>query len=326
MANIIVLGEVLFDNIAKKEDQHSQEMFLGGAPANCAMGITFLGNHNTLFVGGISTDDLGQQAYRALKKRGVEMEYVTRTDAPTRIVEVRYNSLSKERSFGGFQEGFEALYADEDIDPLVLQHAFFEKEISMLYTGSLIMAGKQSSEALYEMFALVEEKKIPLFLDVNMRPAFFSDEEEMFVALEVLLERASVIKISEDELFALNKKLFSFSQEASLDNKERLQEIAQMYIRRFPFLKMVLFTFGGKGSYAFQKNGDEYAFILDGRNAVDETGAGDAYCAGVIDEIVSQGEKGIELGNGNLSAIVQKGSALGAQAALCRGAICYIDK
>jgi sugar/nucleoside kinase (ribokinase family) len=197
MANIIVVGEVLFDRISEKGVANSYEMFLGGAPANCAMGISFFEKHTVFFVGGVGTDDFGRRALHTLKNNGVRTEYVTRTDYPTRIVTVKRDPIGNNRVFGGFQEGNKEIYADEDIHPIILQHAFFEREYTLLYTGSLIMAGRKSLDAVREMLALAQEKNIPIFLDVNMRPAFFSeDTSAMIVAIETFLSVASIVKMS----------------------------------------------------------------------------------------------------------------------------------
>ncbi|CAN8063186.1 unnamed protein product [Agarophyton chilense] len=283
---ILCAGEILYDLYAPP-DTSTQDIELwsrvpGGAPANVAAALAQLGT-GSAFIGMVGDDEGGDGLRRALVEKKVNIDGVqTAEGRRTRTVFVRVFE-DGDRDFVGFGGDNRSFADTQQIDgeklPGVL---FYAAKMLMLPTLGLAFDGcSKSYDLVLEMAKMCMLETV---VDVNWRPVFWSDysDEEARKRIVNMTRKADILKISLDEVrFVFGEAL----ARDALEDPERVRQTAQN--------KGVLITDGANGSaYAFN-----YGEAVAGRAAamqaeggvVDTTGAGDAFLAGFLSEMMRKG-------------------------------------
>jgi fructokinase len=160
---------------------------VGGGPANTAKAVARLG-HATYFVGGISSDDYGKAIEEELAGSGVDLSLVYRGDESTAlaIATIDENGLAK---YDFELEGTTSFAFDKSWLP--------EGEPEVIHLGSVATLLEPGAS---ELLKWVSSKSAPVIFDPNVRPSIQGDKAVYRVAVERWIEKASIIKLSEDDL------------------------------------------------------------------------------------------------------------------------------
>lgn len=251
----VVFGEVLFDRFADGSE------VLGGAPFNVAWHLAGLG-HQPLLITRVGTDELGDRVLEAMSLWGLDPAGVQRDSGrPTGTVEVGFDS--------GGQPSFDirAGVAWDAVEPAPALAAVGSAPTALLYHGSLAARSPVTAATLAELRVGLAA---PVFLDVNLRPPWWSVE-----TVERLLFGVRWAKLSDDELELL---------EAGGEVASRRDDLAlaARFHGRFA-LDTLIVTHGGDGALVLGERD-----TLTGRppstglEVVDTVGAGDAFSAAWI--------------------------------------------
>jgi len=271
MPEVICCGEALVDRLGPPGGDPAQggEDYLGGAPANVCCGLARLGT-STGFLGRLGRDGIGAAFARLFQERGVDQQGLQWDEGrPSRIVLVQRHH-NGERSFGGFLgdtgAGFaDTAFAKDRIPPSLFQSA------GWLLLGTISLASPTAAAALEQTMALAEALQVRLALDVNWRPTFWSCSESMArQRIAPLLERVCLLKLAEEEA------------EWLLGQRDpRAISLA------LPQRPAVVVTAGGDGVtwWMGECRGQQPAYPV---TVVDSTGAGDAFLAGLLHQLVRQ--------------------------------------
>ena len=272
MGKIVTLGEVVSD-IYRAEGESPVELpFIarpGGAPANVAVAASRLGSE-AAFIGSVGEDLFGDFILRALESEGVQTSGVVRQKPPTRtslaFVEI---SDTGDRSFTFYRSSPAAdeLLSSEDVTEEIVSGASF------VNFGSIPLIREPVRSATRRLAEIANELDIPVAFDVNFREHLWENPEVAREAVDPLLDLSTIIKMGDDELAPL------------LDTKDP-EEAANMLLERGASL--VLVSLGSEGAFYATKDfsGNVPAFEVE---AVDATGAGDAFLAAVLVRL-SEGE------------------------------------
>ncbi len=272
MGKIVTLGEVVSD-IYRAEGESPVELpFIarpGGAPANVAVAASRLGSE-AAFIGSVGEDLFGDFILRALESEGVQTSGVVRQKPPTRtslaFVEI---SDTGDRSFTFYRSSPAAdeLLSSEDVTEEIVSGASF------VNFGSIPLIREPVRSATRRLAEIANELDIPVAFDVNFREHLWESPEAAREAVDPLLDLSNIIKMGDDELAPL------------FDTKDP-EEAANMLLERGASL--VLVSLGPEGAfYATQDfSGNVPSFEIE---AVDATGAGDAFLAAVLVRL-SEGE------------------------------------
>ena len=296
---VICVGEALLDRVVGAGSA-SAAAYPGGAPANVACGLAKLGTSSAL-VSCLGTDEPGQQVLDQLNQAGVDVSGVVRNGSvPTRVVELELDA--GERKFLGFEGASADSFADTRIQASDLPEDLFVGA-DYLVIGSNALAYPDSAMALQRAIELANDYFVKIVLDVNWRPMFWANPGEAKSQVEALAQQVDFLKLSETDAQWLYGKA-----EAS----RILSQVEQ--------LEAVFVTSGAGGTdYALAagRQGKVSAF----RMAVqDTTGAGDAFVAGLIHQLVTHSLQ--ELGNEDAMAeMVRYANAAGSLATTGLGAI-----
>jgi fructokinase len=236
---------------------------VGGGPANTAKAVARLG-YQTYFVGGISSDDYGKAIEEELVGSGVDLSLVYRGNESTAmaIATIDENGLAKY----DFELEGTASFA---FDKLWLPSG----EPDVIHVGSVATMLEPGAS---ELLKWVSSRSVPVIFDPNVRPSIQGDKALYRVAVERWIEKASIIKLSDDDL----NWLYGGGEE----------EIVSGWLARG--VSIVVVTRAEKGLRAYSSGAviDVPAVKVE---LVDSVGAGDTIGAVMVEGVLNFGIDGL---------------------------------
>jgi fructokinase len=300
-AQVLCLGEVLIDLIAsddatRLEDVSSFVVRPGGAPANAAVALARLGVPSA-FCGVVGDDPFGARLLATLTSHNVNTSRVRGTaDADTTIA----YAWKDARGDGRFRlvRLADRLLAPEDVDAAGVDR------VAAIVIGSVALAAEPSRAAVVRAVEIAVASGIPVCFDVNMRPTLWPDADTARQVCEPLLARSTLAKLSLDDA------RFLFAVEDGESAMSRLESFGA------PF---TVLTDGARGAWFVHRERSLAAaphfvpaFSVE---AIEPTGAGDAFTAAVIARLIAHDWQEIHLDD------IVFAAAAGALTTTRRGAI-----
>lgn len=290
---IISLGEALIDFIPTDESNTTYYRSPGGAPANVAVGIARLG-------GKVGDDVLGKFLKDTFHHYGVNTNQMkSTTDTKTGLTFVT-NAANGEREFDFYiHPSADSLLEIGDIN----ETAFTEHKI--LHVGSISLIRNPANEATHHAVQLARENKMLVSYDPNLRLSLWENEQVAKDTIISILEKIDILKVSEEELTFI-------TGESSM--KGALKQLSKYNI------PLTIVTLGDKGCYVSNKEDITHIPAMK-VNAVDTTGAGDAFVSGILYQLDQYNGNLNELTIKEAAQIAEFASVSGALAASVKGAI-----
>ncbi len=262
--SVVCFGEVLADFHSPESGplEEAQSFYLtpGGAPANVAVGLARLGVPSA-FVGKVGQDFLGRFLRHTLDAEGVNTEYLLDEAGASTAQAFVTNDSGGERSF----EFLRKPGADSRLSPSELPQDLL-KDAKMLVFGSFSLTLEPTRSTCFELVQNARKRKVPVFFDPNIRIQVWDSELEARRAIQRGINVCDVLKVSQEELLWLQGDI---PQDQAIRN----------LLTQGP--QAVLLTLGGQGAKGFTR----YIQAESGAprvQAVDTTGAGDAFLAGFL--------------------------------------------
>eukprot|EP00250_Pteridium_aquilinum_P007232 c16999_g1_i1 orf=332-1588(+) len=301
---IICFGEMLIDFVPtvaglSLADAPAFKKAPGGAPANVAVGIARLGGRSA-FIGKVGDDEFGYMLADILKQNNVEHEgMLFDKGARTALAFVTLRA-DGEREFMFFRNpSADMLLKESELNVDLIQQA------KIFHYGSISLISEPCLSAHLAAMKMAKKAGAILSYDPNLRLPLWPSAAAAREGILSIWNEADIIKISEDEIAFLTEGGDPYSDESAL----KLMH---------PNLKMLLVTEGQAGCRYYTKG---FHGRVDGVKveAVDTTGAGDAFVAGILSQLAEdmsliQDEK-------RLRVALKFANACGAIATTERGAI-----
>jgi fructokinase len=236
---------------------------VGGGPANTAKAVARLG-YETYFVGGISSNDYGKAIEEELVGSGVDLSLVYRGNESTAlaIATIDENGLAK---YDFELEGTASFAFDKSWLP--------SGEPDVIHVGSVATLLEPGAS---ELLKWVSSKSVPVIFDPNVRPSIQGDRALYRVAVERWIEKASIIKLSEDDL----NWLYGEGEE----------EIVSGWLARGVSIAVVTRAEKGLRAYSSEAVIDVPAVKVE---LVDSVGAGDTIGAVLVEGVLQRGIDGL---------------------------------
>jgi fructokinase len=255
----VVCGEALFDLFLTGEDAGGLDMRAvpGGSPFNLAIGLARLGQ-DVAFMGGLSTDFLGERLVAVLRREGVNTSLVLRYRAPTTLSLVGHDAAGQPAyAFLGEKAADRALGAG-DLPPL-------PDEARVIAVGSFALVVEPVGTAIRTIIRRESARRL-MACDVNVRPSIEPDPARWRGWLADMLPHLHLLKMSDEDL----GWLYPGADEAAL--------VAQ-WLAEGPAL--VAITRGKDGATLVNRAGraDIAAVPV---SVVDTVGAGDTFQAALL--------------------------------------------
>ena len=276
----LAFGEVLWD--VYPESKH-----LGGATMNFAAHFKKCGG-DAYIVTAVGKDPLGDETLAHIRALGIGADYVTRSDKETGKCLVTLN----EQKIPSYNLLDHVAY-DEIEAPPVGGEAF-----DVLYFGTLALRNQNNREVLGRI--LGEATFSHVFVDVNIRPPFYSEE-----VVRLALAKATILKISDEEL--------PFVMAVLGKERGRDEACAAALAKDFSGLRLLLITRGDKGALVYDAaSGKTYESPAEKVTVVSTVGAGDSFSAAFLAEYLKTGD---------VAAALALAARVSAYVVSCEGAI-----
>jgi fructokinase len=249
----LVIGEALIDIVER--EGHVLGEHVGGSPLNVAVGLGRL-DRGVDFLTHIADDERGRRIVDYVQASGVELVRgsISAARTPTAAASIDENGAATYT----FDIEWQLSGTPEVAPPLVA------------HTGSIagfLDPGCLATAALLDAYRLAAT----ITFDPNVRPALISDREQAIGRIDRLLEKADVVKASDEDL-------------QWIDPTRTPEQIATAWQALGP--SIVAVTMGGQGAFAICAAGTVH---VEARqvDVIDTVGAGDSFMTGLIDALWS---------------------------------------
>lgn len=293
LRRIWVLGDAVIDLLP--ETHHRLLQCPGGAPANVAVGIARLGG-NSAFIGCVGGDPFGDFMRIVLTGEGVDTSAMhALKDQRTSTVLVSLDECG-ERHFTFMVRPSADLFLTKELLP-----AFQKGE--GLHLCSIALSANPSRDTAFNAMKAIKAAGGWVSFDPNLRDDLWTDQEFMMKTVDEAMRHADIIKLSLEELE-------TFTGSSDLD------ESIPLFTQRYqPHL--LLITQGKEGVTVWQEHTLQH-FPAQRVNAVDTTGAGDAFVAGLLAALAKEENP---LSPHSLADAIGQAQRCGALATTAKGAM-----
>jgi fructokinase len=302
MVDVVALGELLIDFVPTVSgvtliEAPAFKKAPGGAPANVAAGLVKLGT-SCAFLGKVGDDAFGWFLKATLDEVGVDTRgLIFSQEARTALAFVSLRA-DGEREFMFYRHpSADMLYTPDEVAFDLIQTA------RVFHLGSISLISEPSRSATLAALKAARQHGVTVSYDPNLRLALWPDPQAAKTGMLSIWQEADLIKVSEDELVFLTGK----------DDIDQAVEALW-----HDNLRLMVVTLGSLGCryYTPQARGHVQGFSVE---AVDTTGAGDGFVAGLIMGLLNHPEAWHQ--EETLRAVCRLANAVGALTTTKRGAI-----
>ncbi|MDH5020212.1 carbohydrate kinase family protein [Halobacterium rubrum] len=278
----------------------------GGAPANLASGLPAVGHSPPALWTRLGDDPFGDFLQSALADHGLDGEFVERGDAPTALAVVAPTEDDGPR-FSFYERGTTTLAFDPERVP---DPARFE----CVHVSGVPLAHPEGRRAMLALAERASDAGCLVSVDPNYRPELWRRPDDAGDALGRLCSHADLLCCSAADLAPFG--LESLARDDPEAAASAFLDAGPGSVDAGPDTVFLTRGAGGATVASDATGADERvthslpAFDVD---AVDATGAGDAFCAGVLAEFAPG------LSAGRLRDVLAFASAAGALATTQRG-------
>lgn len=271
MPTVFTIGEALIDFIPAEKgvglnEVESFSKAAGGAPANVACVVAKFGKQS-VFIGKLGADPFGDFLVETLVKTGVDTSRVLRTSEANTALAFVSLKADGDRDFSFYRNpSADMLLKEEEIDD-----GWFMKG-DILHFCSVDLIEAPVKYAHLKAIELARQVGAMISFDPNVRLPLWHDPEACRRTILEFLPLSDIVKISDEEL------LFITGLE------DEMKAIRSLFVGS---VQHVIYTRGAKGASWYTH---DFEVSVPGRrvNAVDTTGAGDAFVGSLLAQLVDE--------------------------------------
>ncbi|NIM93998.1 MAG: hypothetical protein GTO18_09855 [Anaerolineales bacterium] len=302
--DIVCLGELLVDMFPAEVGRTLVEVSAfqpkpGGAPANVAVAASRL-EAQSAFIGKVGDDPFGHHLADTLKREGVEVKGICFDQyARTSMAFIALPDANTAEFVFYRNPGADMRLKPEELDRSLLVSA------RSFHFGSISLIDEPSRSATLDALDTAREAGALISFDVNYRPMLWPGPDQAIERIKATLPLVHLVKVNDVEL-----KLLTGTDDLEAGSNRLLDEGPELCV----------VTLGPEGSYFQIASVGEYVspFRVD---TVDATGCGDAFVAGLLVKLISDGEWQDKMERDRLFKILRYANAVGAITALTLGVI-----
>ncbi len=301
--DVVALGELLIDFTENGTSAQGNPVFEanpGGAPCNVLAMLRKL-DRRCAFVGKVGNDMFGQQLKAVAEEAGIDMSGLRMDDTVHTTLAFVKTYEDGDRDFSFYRNPGADMMLTEDELPMDMI-----RDTRIFHFGTLSMTHEGVRQATRAAVLAAKQAGAIISFDPNLRPPLWDSLNEARAQMLWGLSQADVVKIADNEI--------EFLTDTSDYDKG-----ARFLRERFSGIRLLNVTAGANGSYAFCGDRKTFvpSFLLGG--TIETTGAGDTFCASVLDFVLAHGTDG--LSKDDLKAMLRFANAAAYMVTTRRGAI-----
>ena len=275
--DLILLGRVAIDfnpayNDQVKEefkplkDVHVFEKFVGGSPANIAVGVTRHGM-KAGFLGKVSDDQFGDYVVDYFNRQGIDTSHITRCTNGEKLGLTFTEMLSPSESSILM---YRNCIADLQLSVDDIDEEYIRKTKAVLISGTSL-AKSPSREAAIKAVMLARRNDTRVIFDIDYRAYNWKNPDEISIYYSMVAKEADIIMGSREE-FDLTERLIrpGMTDEESAAYWQGCRA------------RIVVIKHGMKGSAAYTCDGQKFSIKPFPVQARKGFGGGDGYGAGFL--------------------------------------------
>ena len=301
--DVVALGELLIDFTENGTSAQGNPVFEanpGGAPCNVLAMLRKL-DRRCAFIGKVGNDMFGHQLKAVAEKAGIDMSALRMDDAVHTTLAFVKTYEDGDRDFSFYRNPGADMMLTEDELPMDMIAS-----TRIFHFGTLSMTHEAVRRATKAAVRAAKEAGAVISFDPNLRPPLWKDLEDAREQMAWGLAHCDVLKISDNEIEFLT----------GTDDFDRGVGVIR---EKWPGIRLINVTAGPDGSYGYAPGAKAFvpAFLLGG--TIETTGAGDTFCASVLNFILERGLDG--LGQDDLKQMLRFANAAAYLVTTKKGAI-----
>ena len=275
--DVTALGELLVDFTDNGENEQGNSVFEanpGGAPCNVLAMLKKLGR-SCAFIGKVGNDMFGQMLRDTARAAGIDTDGLI-LDASA------HTTLAFVKTLPGGDRDF-SFYRDPGADMLLREDELPEdmlRSTRIFHFGTLSLTHEGVRRATEKAVATARESGALISFDPNLRPPLWQSLEEARERIAWGLSQCDILKIADNELIFMT-------------GQTDFPAGAAMLRAQYPNIRMLNVTAGADGSYSFHDGKAVFAPAFRLGGTIETTGAGDTFCACVLNFVLENGLEGL---------------------------------
>ena len=269
--DMILLGRVAVDlnpvdYYCPLSESTTFKRYLGGSPANIAVGLSRLGKKCGFFAR-VSDDELGTFVENFFKNEGIDCSHIIRCTNGEKIG-LTFTEIKSETESSITMYRNEA--ADLKLDVADIDEDYINKAKALLISGTSLCESP-SREAALKATLLAKKNNIPVIFDIDYRAYNWKSNDEIAIYYSAVAEKADIILGSREE-FDLTEKFIG------LDGTDKSS--ADYWHSKNA--KIVIVKHGKEGSTAYTNDGNSYTIKPFPVKLLKSFGGGDGYASAFL--------------------------------------------
>lgn len=271
--DVTAIGELLIDfteNGLSSQGNPLLEANPGGAPCNVLAMLNNLGK-KTGFIGKVGDDQFGRTLRDTLVELGIGTDNLLLDKVVHTTLAFVHTAADGDRDFSFYRKpGADMMLTEAEVqEDLIAQSR-------ILHFGTLSLTDEPVRSATKKALEYAKKHDVMVTFDPNLRPPLWNNLQDAKEQIWFGLSKCAAVKMSEEELEFI-------TGERSLDRG------VEAVRNRFD-IPLICITMGKKGSRAYY--GDHVCVEKAGfvqENTIETTGAGDTFCASMLNFILDHG-------------------------------------
>ena len=268
----------------------SFKKYLGGSPANIAVGLARLGK-KVGFIGAVSNDRFGDYVVEFFQNEGIDTGKIVRAKGGEKLGLTFTEILSpEESSILMYRDGI----ADLTIAPENVDEAYI-KDTKLLLISGTALAKSPSREACLTALQYARNHNTKVLFDIDYRPYSWASQYEVALYYSLVAEKSDIIMGSRSE-YDLMEQL--------IEKGRTDTQTAEYWLSKQA--KIVIIKHGKQGSTAYTADGNNYSIKPFPVTALKSFGGGDGYGSAFIYALLEGADisDALELGSASASMLV----------------------
>ncbi|MBS6118829.1 MAG: carbohydrate kinase [Clostridiales bacterium] len=270
--DVTALGELLIDfteNGTSSQGNPLLEANPGGAVCNVLAMLGRLGK-KTAFIGKVGQDMFGTQLKNAVEEVGIDTRALFMDEEVHTTLAFVHTYPDGDRDFSFYRNpGADMMLTKDEVPADLIQNS------RLFHFGTLSSTHEGVREATRHAIEIAKNAGCLITFDPNLRPPLWNSLEDAKREIEYGMTKCDVLKISDNEV----EFLFG-----TTDYDKGAALIREKYN-----IPLVLITMGKKGSRAYYKDMRVEAAPFLQENTIETTGAGDTFCASILNYVLEHG-------------------------------------